>query len=181
MNNLSLYTTFLSLFLLISIGFSSCKRNEPVLEDDQEEYDAVEVLFTLVNNPEKNVKVVFNRFGYPDQKNYQLLKDEKYQMEISLFHNGENINPEVEEESSEHQFFFFAPEKAVKDYHYQDDQLGLKGTISFGDLTEHFELKILLRHGLNKDHPAAQLWNNPNYAEAGGVDDLLFNIPISLH
>lgn len=179
MNKFTLYT-LLSIFLVMAIGFSSCKRDEPVLEDDQEEYDSVEVLFTLVSNPEQTVKVVFNRFGSPEQEKYKILKDEEYKMEISLFHDGEEITAEVEDESLEHQFFFFAPESAVKDYTYRDNQLGLKGVIQFGNSSAQFDLNILLRHGLNKEHPSAQLWNSPNYVEAGGVDDLSFTIPISL-
>lgn len=101
-------------------------------------------------------------------------------MKISLFHGGENINQEVEEESAEHQFFFFASERAVSDYQYLDGQLGLTGKISFGDIAEPFDLKILLRHGLDKDSPAAKAWNNPKYVEAGGVDDLTLFIPVVL-
>ena len=176
------YTLFslISLFLVMSIGFSSCKRDDPVLEDDQEEFDSVELLFTLIGNPEQTVKVVFNRFGSPEQEKYKFLKNEKYKMDIYLFHDGEDITPEVEDESLEHQFFFFAPASAVTDYSYQDNQLGLKGIIQFGNASSQFNLKILLRHGLNKKHPSAQLWNSPNYIEAGGVDDLSFSVPISL-
>ena len=179
MNKVTIYT-LLSLFLVLSISFSSCKRDEPVLEDDQEEYDAVKVLFTLVSNPDQTVKVIFNRFGSPEQEKYKLLKNENYKMEISLFHDGEDITPEVEDEALEHQFFFFGPESAVTDYQYQDNQLGLKGTIKFGDSSTLFDLKILLRHGLNKEHSSAKKWNSTNYVEAGGVDDLSFSIPISL-
>lgn len=179
MNKIHVYT-FLSLFLVLAMAFSSCKRDEPVLEDDQEEYDAVEVTFTPVNNSSVPVKVIFNRFGSPERTQYLLKKNEVYDMQISLFHEGENINQEVEEESAEHQFFFFASEQAVSDYRYLDGQLGLTGKISFGNIAELFDLKVLLRHGLNKDSPAAKSWNSPNYVEAGGVDDLVLFIPIVL-
>lgn len=172
--------TVLSIFLVLTMAFSSCKRDEPVLEDDQEEYDAIEVIFTAVSDPSKPVKVIFNRFGSPERTQYSLSKNEVYDMKISLFHNGENINQEVEEESAEHQFFFFASEQAVSGYQYLDGQLGLKGEISFGEAAEPFDLKVLLRHGLNKDSPAAKAWNSPNYVEAGGVDDLVLFIPITL-
>lgn len=171
----------LSLLLLIAINFSSCKRNDPVLEDDQEEYDAVEVVFTQLDDPSQIVKIIFNRNGFTEETNYELLKNETYKMELSLFHDGENINQEIIDEADEHQFFFFAPETAVTDYQYLDENLGLTGEISFGDYPERFNLKILLRHGLDKENPAAKVWNSNNYVEAGGVDDLLLNIPVSLY
>lgn len=177
-NKINKYTV-LSIFLLLVISFSSCKRNDPVLEDDQEEYDAVEVVFTQLNDPSKTVKVIFNRNGFTEEVNYELLKNEKYQMEISLFHDDENINQEVIDTSDEHKFFFFAPDNAVLDYQYLDDELGLKGEISFGDYPESFDLKILLRHGLEKGNPAAKAWNSKNYVQAGGVDDLSLKISIT--
>lgn len=177
-NKINKYTV-LSIFLLLVISFSSCKRNDPVLEDDQEEYDAVEVVFTQLNDPSKTVKVIFNRNGFTEEVNYELRKNENYQMEISLFHDEGNINQEVIDTADEHKFFFFAPDKAVLDYQYLDDELGLKGEISFGDYPERFDLKILLRHGLDKGNPAAKAWNSDNYVQAGGVDDLLLKIPIT--
>lgn len=180
MKNINIYST-LSLFLLLAISFSSCKRNDPILEDDQEEYDAVEVVFSQMNDPSKTVKVTFNRNGFTEESNYKLFKNENYIMEISLFHDGENINKEIRDEADEHKFFFFAPEKAVTNYQYLDDDLGLMGEIGFGDYPERFDLKILLRHGLDKENPAAKEWNSETYVEAGGVDDLLLKIPISFY
>jgi hypothetical protein len=178
-NKINKYT-ILSIFLLLVISFSSCKRNDPVIEDDQEEYDAVEVVFTQINDPSKTVKVIFNRNGFAEEVNYELLKNEKYNMDIFLFHGNENINQEVIETADEHKFFFFAPDNAVLDYQYLDDDLGLEGEISFGDYPERFDLKILLRHGLDKENPAAKAWNSNNYVQAGGVDDLFLKIPITV-
>lgn len=177
-NQINIYT-FIFTFLLLVISFSSCKRNDPVLEDDQEEYDAVEVVFTQLSDPSKTVKVIFNRNGFTEEVNYELRKNENYRMEISLFHGEENINQEVIEAADEHKFFFFAPHYAVLDYQYLDDELGLNGEMSFGDYPERFDLKILLRHGLDKGNPAAKAWNSDNYVNAGGVDDLSLKIPIS--
>ncbi len=180
MNKISIYTA-LSIFLLLAISISSCKRNDPILEDDQEEYDAVEVLFTQLSDSSKTVKVIFNRNGFTEASNYQLFKNEEYRVEISLFHDGEIINQEIEDEADEHKFFFFAPKNAVLNYQYFDEDIGLRGEISFGDYPERFDLKILLRHGLDKNNPAGKAWNSSTYVEAGGVDDLELKIPITFY
>ena len=178
MNKINSYTA-LSFILLLVISFSSCKRNDPVLEGDQEEYDAVEIVFTQIDDPLKSVKVILNRNGYTEQSSYKILKNQNYKMEISLFYDGENINQEIKDEADEHKFFFFAHERAVTGYQYLDDDLGLSGEISFGDYPERFDLKILLRHGLDKNNPSAKDWNSNTYVEAGGVDDLSFKIPFT--
>jgi hypothetical protein len=101
-------------------------------------------------------------------------------MELSLFHNGENINHEFIEEIDEHKFFYIGPSNAITNYIYEDDDLGLLGEITFGSYDSSFDLIILLRHGLDKNHPSAKAWNSIDYQQAGGVDDLRLAIPLQL-
>lgn len=169
-----------ALIISIVVAFTSCKKDNPILEDDQEEFENVQFSFTNLADPSDISTISFDKEGNPDKSHFHLLKNEKYKMEISLFHNGENINHEFIDEIDEHKFFFLAPSDAVIDYIYQDNDLGLKGEITFGNYDTAFDLTILMRHGLNKNDPSAKAWNSSDYQKAGGVDDLKIALPIHL-
>lgn len=168
------------LFFIINLSFTSCKRNDPVPEIDQEEFNEVKVTFTNLSDEDNTVIVTINKEGNPDQEFYTLLKNSSYLMEIELYNNSSSINDELIEDINEHQFFFIAPSDAIDEYTYKDDNLGLKGEIKFSERTNEFAFNIILRHGLNKSHPAAQNWNSSNFAEAGGADDLSTAFKIKL-
>lgn len=170
----------IAFILSIVVAFASCKKDNPVPEDDQEEFSNVNITFTNLEDPKDISTISFDKAGKPDKSHFHLLKNEKYKMEISLFHNGENINQEFIDDIKDHKFFFLAPADAVSDYVYQDDDLGLKGEITFGNNDNTFDLTILLRHGLNKNDPSAKAWNSRDYQKAGGVDDLKLVLPIHL-
>lgn len=100
-------------------------------------------------------------------------------MKINLFNNGANINQEIIDGGDEHQFFFLGAPAGVFEYTYEDNRLGLSGILNVMTSTESaFDFNIILRHGLNKDHAAAQQWNNPQHIQAGGADDLNFKLEI---
>src|SRR5690606_24544881 len=83
-----------------------------------------------------------------------------------------NINADFT--ASEHQFFCIGAAEGGFEYEYKDSNVGFEGQLKVVKATnEGFALKIVLRHGLSKNHAAAQIWNNPTYASAGGTDDLL--------
>lgn len=170
----------IALILSIVVAFASCKKNDPIPEDDQEEFDNVKIVFTNLDDPSDVSTINFDKAGKPDKSHFHLLKSEKYKMELTLFHNGENINHEFIDEIDEHKFFFLAPADAVANYVYQDNDLGLTGEITFGNVDTAFELTILMRHGLDKSHPSAKAWNSSDYQKAGGVDDLKIILPIHL-
>jgi hypothetical protein len=170
----------IALLLSILVAFSSCKRDDPVLEDDQEEYDKIEIIFTSLEDPNDVQTINFNKTGGIESSSYQLFNEKNYAIQINIFQDEELINQEFIDEADEHKFFFLAPSDAVINYIYKDDDLGLTGEISFGESTSEFNLTILLRHGLDKAHPAAQNWNSRTYHQANGVDDLRLEIPILL-
>lgn len=179
MKSINIKTVIALLFSFVVV-FASCQKDDPILEDDQEEYDSVQIEFTNLANPNDVVMVNFDKNGNTEKSHYHLSQNEKYSMEISLFHNGKNINHEFIEEIDEHKFFFLAPNEAVTNYLYQDNDLGLQGEITFGDYSSSFDFIILLRHGLDKNHASAKGWNNVDYQKAGGVDDLRLEIPLHL-
>jgi hypothetical protein len=170
----------IAILFSIVVAFASCKKDNPILEDDQEEYDGIKLTFTNLSDPKDILTINFDKEGNSEKSHYHLLKNERYKMEITLFHNGKNINHEFIEEIDEHKFFFLAPEDAITNYLYQDNDLGLKGEITFGSYDSAFDLIALLRHGLDKNHPSAKAWNSIDYQKAGGVDDLRLKIPLHL-
>ena len=169
----------IALLLSIVITFASCKKDDPVLEVDQEEYESIKVTFTNLSDTTDILTVNLDKNGNTEKSHYHLLAYQKYKMEITLFNNGKSINHEFIEEIDEHKFFFLAPEEAVTNYLYQDNDLGLQGEITFGTYDTSFDLEAILRHGLDKNHPSAIDWNSVDNAKAGGAEDL--SLTISLH
>jgi len=178
-------------FLATVIGtltFSSCKKNPtPTPEDAQEEYDASRIQFVLLN-PEGSettdtTTIDFNRNGVAAPNTAMLMSNKHYRMLITLLNHGNSVNDEVLEEGTIHQFFFIASQNNVFDYAYNDFDvnsrgIGLDGTaIISGPGTT--QLKVVLRHGLDKSKPEAQSWNSTSYENAGGEDDLNISFQIT--
>lgn len=182
-NTLTITISIISIFL---ISLSSCSKDDPVIEIDQEEYNSAQVIFTRGNlengqftETDEKITVNFDRNGAPSSNLTKLVKGESYRMTINLFNGEENINQEIIDEADEHQFFFLGSPDGVFSYLYEDDHIGLKGILTVNSITEQpFDFNIILRHGLNKDHAAAQIWNNPQHVQAGGADDLNFTLKL---
>ena len=164
-----------------SLAFSSCKKDpKPTPEPAQEEYDASRIQFVLLNldgsQTTDTTTVDFDRSGTPTPNTAELMINKKYKLFITLLNNGNNVNGEIMDEGTLHQFFFAPAQSGIFDYAYNDADennrgVGLVGTASIaGPGTT--ELKIVLRHGLDKSKPEAQAWNSTNYENAGGEDDL---------
>jgi len=176
----------LAVMALTLIGFASCSKDDPTPEIDQEEYDGTILTFTEGHYHDDEfhaegdtVQIRFIRGSdKPYPSHAHLHAGEQYQLDIAMFKNGQNTTAEFEE--NEHQWFFIGAPEDVLDYTYSDNRVGFKGVFTVKKATsEGFDLKLILRHGLDKSRPAAQLWNNPNYNEAGGSDD--FNKSFELH
>lgn len=170
------------------LSLTACtQKPTPQPEPEQEEFDEARVQFIALNADgtatTDTLTVQFNREGVPSPSYIQVQPQGQYRMFISLFYKGTLINPEIEEEGTAHQFFFIPSLPAgVVNYTYEDADedgkgIGLAGKITIGE--GEFDLKIVLRHGLDKHHPDAAAWNSSNYQAAGGEDDL--NISFGLH
>jgi len=167
---------------------TSCKDDpKPTPEVVQEEYDAARIQFIELNSDGSETTdtttVNFSKEGVPSPAHNHLHAGEKYRTLISLFYKGNLINSEITADGKEHQFFFI-PSIAggVTNYVYNDVDvdgrgIGLDGTMTIG--TGEFDLKVVLRHGLDKSKPEAQAWNSAAYQAAGGSDDL--NVEFEVH
>ncbi len=179
--------------IAMSIGiltFTSCKKDpQPAPEPSQEEYDAARIQYILLNEDGSETRdtltISFDKTGHPSPHHIHVLADHSYRSLVTLFYNGKSINEEIIEAGLEHQFFFIPSSgNVIEDYDYQDADrngkgIGLDGIITFSPDEGQSSLKVVLRHGLDKNHAAAQSWKNPNYQEAGGADDL--NIEFEIH
>jgi len=177
----------LAIALLFAISFSSCSKNDPVPEVDQEEYNAVQIVLqhgeiandNFIASGEETI-INFTKDGIPTPKHVHITEGESYRMKINLLSNGENINQEIIDEANVHQFFFLGAPEGLFDYKYEDANIGLQGILSvLGHADSAFDFNIILRHGLNKNHASAQTWNSKTYVQAGGADDL--NMKVELH
>lgn len=177
MNKLSKFSV-LALFSIIALSFNACKKDNPVPEEDQEEFDGTTITFTAghfhgteFHAEEEPFTVNFtNSTASATPSSINLHEGESYLMEISIFRKGVNISQEFD--ATDHQFFFTGAPADVLDYEYKDDHLGLKGLLTVKAMASNgFDLNVILRHGLNKQHPSAQAWNSANYVQAGGTDD----------
>lgn len=173
--------------LIFVFSFSSCSKDDPVPEIDQEEYDAAELIFahgeirdgSFVESGE-TTKISISETGETTPHHTHLAEGETYRLKVNLFHDGKSINQEIIDAGDEHQFFFVGAPEGVFDYGYEDSKVGLQGILTVtGHSDSAFDWNLVLRHGLNKDHAAAQQWDNPNYVQAGGADDL--NATVELH
>jgi len=187
MNKLSKFS-ILALFAIITLSFSSCKKDDPIPEIDQEEFDGTRITFTAghyhgeefhAEEDEEPIVIVFTRgSATPTPSHADLHAGESYRMDITILRDGENINSDFD--AAEHQFFFTGAPAGVLSYEYKDNQLGFTGLLTVNSATdEGFDLNIILRHGLNKSHGSAQAWDSTTYAQAGGTDDL--NKKFELH
>jgi hypothetical protein len=160
---------------------SACTKDPEVSpENEQEEYDAARVAYIELTEDGTETGdttiIAFNKAGTPSPAHSHLTPGKRYRTIISLFYNGKDISNEIKEDGTAHQFFFLPSlPTGITHYAYSDADengrgIGLDGITTIGAGT--FDMKIVLRHGLDKSHSAAADWNSSNYYAAGGSDDL---------
>lgn len=179
-NNIIRIGTAIAFLAIISLA--ACKKNDPKPNNQNEEYDAIKISFIKldINGAQTTDTsfVNFNASGVATPANLNLAGNTRYRMLIALYADGANINQEVIDDAAEHKFFFFAnPSAGVSNYQYNDG-IGLDGLIDIAG-SSTFNLQVLLRHGLDKTHPDAQVYNSANYQNAGGNNDLNINFNIT--
>src|SRR5690606_4640515 len=117
------------------------------------------------------------------------IKGKKYIMTIDVANSiaNEDITEEILEESDEHQFYFLGSawvgDSAPLTYAYDDpigELIGIQGIVSVMETptTNNGQLRIVLRHDLDKNYPGADNPNFVDFASAGGESDLDITFPL---
>lgn len=171
-----LYATIAALFT-----FSACVKDpKPAPVVEQEEFNHALVQFIKLDSAgaetTDTISMNFDKSGSPTPSQATLANGKSYRMLITLSLDGVSINHEIIEEGVEHKFFLNPSVSGLLNYSYNDadtdgNGIGLDGKLQvIGAGT--FDLKIVLRHALDKNAASAQAWNSTTYDEAGGEDDL---------
>ena len=186
----------IDIFVSFSLCLTSCEKEDPVPEVDQEVITDVTLLFSEVDESGEIVagsgfEVVardaegISLGNFPEIDTIEGLEaGKKYLLQISLYNGiaGEDVTVEVAEDDTEHQFYFLGStlvgETAFLSYEYNDEDsnaqpVGLRGYVTVGSpaiATGTF--RIVLRHDLNKTFEGSNDPNFENFEQAGGETDL---------
>lgn len=196
-------TTTNKLYLLalafLALSFSGCDSNDPVPENDGELITDVTLIFQELSD---NGSPIGDPMSFkasdpegiqtgqtPTVETVKLKKGSTYKMNISVANSIENedITAEILEESNEHQFYFlgtaFIGGSAPLTYMYDDpsgELIGVSGkVVSAADpSTNNAQMRIVLRHDLDKNYPGASNPSFADFATAGGESDLDITFPL---
>jgi hypothetical protein len=190
----------LYLLALMVFGFASCKSEDPTQENDGEvitdvtlkfqELDASNALVGSVLSFKASDPQGIEVGKTPTIQSISLAKGKKYQMTIEVTNGikGEDITQEILTEAAAHQFFFLGQvfESNIFSIQYADAggvALGLKNTVtvSISPGTNNSNMRVVLRHDLNKNFPGATSPTFANFAQAGGETDLDLTFPVILN
>ncbi|MBK1441461.1 hypothetical protein JHJ32_15795 [Parapedobacter sp. ISTM3] len=174
--------------------FSSCSKDDPAPEIPQEEVGRARLTFTEVawhgdhaddlENPEV-VEVEFDAQGLPPVGAHLHLNAGKtYRLELTTYDfAGRESQHEFVNEAHIHQVFLLGAPDGVLDYQYADPnnaRVGITGYLHVLRASDSFIFNLILRH-LNegvKSSITADDWNNPNYTQFSGVNDLDLNVEV---
>lgn len=179
----------LTLFIAIA-SLTSCSKNDPTPEVDQEELGGASLTFTPVNKIDNNgtisylpiqgeeaQKVEFsgNPLLPPVGKHIHLHVGETYKMELVTldFANRPSQQTFVQRAETHQAFLLNAPANSME-FVYGDDQVGVTAYITILAETNSFNLRYIMRHlsqGVKARITAAD-WNNSNYTQFTGANDL---------
>ncbi len=190
----------LYLVALLAFGFASCESEDPEKENDGEVITDVTLKFQELNASNALAGSVLSFKASDPQgievgktptiQSISLAKGKKYQMTIEVTNaiKGEDITQEILTEAAAHQFFFLGQvfESSFFSIQYADAggvALGLKTivTVSSSTGTNNSNMRVVLRHDLNKSFPGASSPTFANFAQAGGETDLDLTFPVILN
>jgi hypothetical protein len=199
------FRSLLTIIIPLTFIISSCEKDDPVPEIDQEVITNVTLKFTEVN--ELNEPIAGSSFEVEAEDAQgislgdspqigtisSLQPGKKYLLDIDLYNSiaDESITEEIAEDDEEHQFYFLGTslvgEAAFLSYTYIDldennNPVGLQGYVTVDETipVNNGTFRVILRHDLNKDFSGA---NNPNFEtfeQAGGESDLDITFQVSM-
>ncbi len=182
------------------LGFAACESEDPVIENDGEVITDVTLNFQELDEAGEPVGLSFAFSASDDEgievgesptiQTVNLETGKTYEMTITVFNSIENedITDEILEEADEHQFYFLGSAfvgSAPLTYTYADDSgelIGVKGNVAVAQSPgfNSAQMRIVLRHDLDKNYPGASNPNFETFVEAGGETDLDISFPLVL-
>ncbi len=188
------------LFAILAMGFASCESDDPEEENDGEVITDVTLNFQELNASGAPIGLItsfkasdpqgIEVGSSPTIQNVTLTKGKTYRMTIVVFNSIENedITAEILEEADEHQFFFLgtAVTGNIINITYDDPSgklIGLqnRAVVSSSPGTNNAQLRVVLRHDLDKNFPGATNPNFANFVQAGGESDLDITFPVIIN
>jgi len=190
---------YLLALAFLALSFSGCDSEDPVPENDGELITDVTLIFQELD---ANASPVGDPMSFkasdpegietgqtPTVETVKLKKGSKYRMNISVTNaiENEDITAEILEESDEHQFYFlgtaFIGDSSPLTYTYDDpsgELIGVRGTVvsAANPSTNNAQIRVVLRHDLDKNYPGADNPNFADFASAGGESDLDITFPV---
>jgi hypothetical protein len=193
--------SFLYVLLLTTFAFTACNSEDPEAENDQEVITDVILSFQELNlsGIPTGAIITFKASdpqgievgSTPTIDNVTLIKGKTYQMKIEVRNSiaNEDITAEILAESDEHQFYFLGTAfvgSSVLTYTYADpsgELIGLEGKVVIAQSPgfNNANMRIVLRHDLDKNFPGALNPNFENFIQAGGETDLDITFPLILN
>ncbi|MCS7019181.1 MAG: hypothetical protein RMJ87_09960 [Cytophagales bacterium] len=184
----NLRTGFYALLLTIVV-LSGCNRKDPEPENEKEEINRMEVVFTPVTGG-NSVTFLFSdpdgEGGNPPTITAPPLRARTtYNVTITLSKDKdgkrEDKTAEIRAEADEHQFFFIINPATLMTHRYDDVDknnrpLGLRNIVET-QAAGSGTMRIVLRHDLNKAFPNL---NNTNFQQAGGETDIDVTFPVTV-
>lgn len=188
------------LFAALTMGFASCESDDPEPENDGEVITDVTLNFQELDGSGNPIGLVTS-FSARDPEGIEvgatpiiqpisLTKGKTYRMTIEVLNSIENedITKEILAEADEHQFFFLGSgfTSNVLTIAYNDPSgklIGLQNilTVSSSPGTNNSQMRVLLRHDLDKSFPGATNPNFENFVQAGGETDLDITFPVVIN
>jgi hypothetical protein len=193
--------SFLYAIVFAAFGFTACESDDPEPETDGEVITDVILNFQELDASGNPLGAV-SSFSASDPQgievgatttidNVNLTKAKTYQLTIEVRNSiaNEDITQEILEEGDVHQFFFLgtafvgSPDLTYQYADLSGELIGVKGivTVASSPGSNNANMRIVLRHDLDKNFPGASNPNFETFVQAGGETDLDITFPLILN
>lgn len=180
-----LFTLFIAVATL-----SSCSKNDPIPEVDQEELGTAKLTFTPVEVVEVNGNTTYTiiegeeseeilftgkQLLPPVGSHIHLHVGETYKMQLETTDfAGRSSEDTFVQRADVHQAFLLNAPIGSLEFVYGDDQVGVTAYITVLKEESSFPLRYVMRHLNNgvKSRIKPSDWNNPNFTQYTGANDL---------
>jgi len=185
------------LFVLTLFALTSCSKNEPTLEIDQEELGTATLIFTPVEEHDHDGHTHYDPIAgeNPEVVKFtgsQLLPEVGAHVHLEVGHTyklelkttdfaGRESQQSFLNRADTHQAFLLGSPENTIEFTYADDQVGVTAYIKVLKSSSTSTWQYIMRHLNNgvKQNIKASDWNNANYTKFTGSNDL--NLKFEVH